>query len=233
MSDQVYKNLGKFMSYEDKEISAGKPKKVMIKYTQPNYQDPKKVWEVGVFEDKISDELLEKIVSLSSGEEICVHTIKNDRGYADLHDITDAKDAPQKSAGGKTKGKGGSYPPRDETGVAVGAAWTNAIELLKAGLDLDEVAELAEKILALKQDQEAKARAAKKAKEEVKEKTEAQPSKLEQMKAKKEAEAAAKKKTTTTKKKPAPEPEDFGVDDDDIPEMADDEDLDDIPVDEE
>lgn len=231
MSDQVYKNLGKFMSYEEKVISAGKPSKIMIKYTQPNYQDPKKEWSVGIFEDKISEELLEKIVGLSSGEEICVHTVKNENGYADLKDITDAKDAPEKSKGGKTAyKKGGNYAPRDDSGIAVGAAWTNAIEILKAELDVDEVAALVGVILKSKLAQEERLKASKRAKEETKAEPEKKKSKLEELKEKKAAEAA-KKKTTTKKKAPEPE-EDFEVDDD-VPEDFEDDSLDDIPFDEE
>lgn len=239
MANQVYKNLGKFMSYEEKVISAGKPSKIMIKYTQPNYQDPKKVWEVGVFEDKISEELLEKIADLSSGEEVCVHTVKNEKGYADLHDISDAKDAPSKGSGGKTAYKkgaysgGNNYTPRDDTGIAVGAAWTNALEYYKVtGTKpgcVEDVATIVEEILKIKLAQEERVRAAKTAKAEVKEsKAESEekaPSKLEQMKAKKAAEAKKK----TTKKKPEP------VEDveDDVYEEVDDDNLDNINFDEE
>lgn len=202
MTNPEFKTLGKFMSYEEKEISPGKPKKIMIKYTQPNYQDPKKTWEVGVFENKVSDELLEKIVNLSSGEEVCVHTVKNEKGYSDLHDISEAKNAPTKQYGGKTSYKnagsnGNNYTPRDDTGIAVGAAWTNAIEILKAGLVVDEVAKLADAILKLKLSQEERTRASKTAKAEVKEakaEEEKKPlSKIEQMKANKAA--STKKKT--------------------------------------
>lgn len=231
MTDQVYKNLGKFMSYEEKVITPGRPSKIMIKYTQPNYQDPKKVWEVGVFEDKISEELLEKIVSLSSGEEVCVHTVKNEKGYADLSDITDAKDAPARNTGGKSQYKkgGGNYPPKDDSGIAVGAAWTNAIEIIKGNLDVEDVAELAQAILDLKLKQEERLRASKKAKEETKTpEPEKKKSKLEEMKEKKAA-AVATKKTTTKNKAPEPE-EDFEVEDY-IPELEDDS-LDDITFDE-
>ncbi len=226
MSDQVFKNLGKFMSYEEKVISSGKPSKIIIKYTQPNYSDPKKVWEHGEFEDKISEELLEKIADLSSGEEICVHTCKNDKGYGVLVNITEAKDAPQKYGNGKTAYKNGGYAPKDETGIAVGAAWTNAIQLWGTIPESDtsvtdeylqQVSDVAWKILMHKVAQETKLRAYKLAKGEVTAKKEEEKplSKIEQMKAKKAAETKSKKKS-----KPVEEVnEDPSIEQDDLDEI--------------
>jgi hypothetical protein len=208
MSATVFKNLGKFMSYEEKVISKGRPNKIVIKYTQPKYQDPSKVWEVGEFEDKISDALLAKIVSLSSGEEVCIHTAKNEKGFSDLVDITDAKDVPTK--GGFTRpqlNKSSQWQPKDESGIAVGAAWTNAIEILKmeggpsAGEDTVEiVARIAEQVLRIKLEQEDRLRASKLAKVETsKPSTQSTPSasakKTTQSRASRLAEAKAKSTT--------------------------------------
>ncbi len=141
MTNQVFKNLGKYMSYEEQEISPGKPVKINIKYTQPTYQDPKKVWTVGIFEDKISEALLEKIVGLSSGEEICVHTQKNDRGYSELVDITDKSQVPQKKSPSSYT-KGGGYNNSNNSqgdGAQIGNALNNAAAILGTGHTVAEL----------------------------------------------------------------------------------------------
>ncbi len=167
---KTFKNLGKYLSYEEKDCGPTVGNKINISYTQPKYQDPAKVWLMGILEKDITEKLMDKILNLSAGEEVCVHTTKNAAGFSELVDITDAKDAEYKPAGGKPFTKGG-YPPKDDTGIAVGAAWTNAIELLKlTNLDLSRaddkaivktVSNLVELILEAKLAQEAKLRAAK------------------------------------------------------------------------
>ncbi len=224
---QVYKNLGKFIESDEKKIGQGT--KIVIRYTQPNYQDPQKVWEMGQFEDKISDELVDKIATLKKGQEICVHTVKNANGYADLHDISGPEDVPQKkdSSTYQKKSKNSNWQPKDETGVAVGAAWTNAIEILKlsdsskgesAGKLIAEVEHLVSIILDKKLAQEAKLRADKpKDSPKEEEKKEEKPlSKLEQMKAKKAANKEKEEPKENNKNVPWDEEQDVANDLDDI-----------------
>lgn len=201
MTLQVFKNLGKFMSYEEKVIAKGRPCKIMIKYTQPNYQDISKVWEVGVFEDQASEELLEKIASLSSGELICVHTKKNEKGYSDLHDITDAGDAPGVATATKSryKSNNSSYvKPSDQgDGAQVGNALTNAVGILGPGHTVEELESTAWEIILAGERLKLKLQAKRTAKEATVSKTEiakkeeevqAPISKISQLRAKKKVE---------------------------------------------
>ncbi len=186
---QIYKNLGKFVEADEKKIGQGT--KIVIRYTQPNYQDPKKIWEMGQFEDKISDELVDKIAELKKGQEICVHTIKNASGYADLHDISGPEDVPQKKESNSYQKKGNNWQPKDETGIAVGGAWTNAMDLTRMRnsreeMNLDNIEALAWDILQRKLAQEAKLRASKEKNKPKNESIQEEKpmSKLEQRKAK-------------------------------------------------
>lgn len=204
----AFKNLAKFVKYEEKDIGRGFIV-IRVHYTDPTYQDPTKVFSVGKPEKDITEELLEKIVALNTDEEVCIHTEKDEKGFNVLVDITDKKDA-AKAAQGKPAYKkpyGGGFQPKDDTGIAVGAAYTNAIEILKYNLASvgglltpESVANLAEEILYNKLDLEDKLRAKKAAKEAVgvkKAVEEAAPpavkkkTKLEEMREKK-----AKEKTT-------------------------------------
>lgn len=192
---QTFKNLGKFVSYEEKNNKG--LDLVVVSYTQPRYQDPTKVWTLNIPTKDISDKLLETIGNASSGEEYCFHTSKNDKGFSQLDDITDAKDAQQAKkpwAGGAASKN--PWQPKDDTGIAIGAAWTNALEWLKLqngvpNVSMDTVESIAWDIVKRKQAQEAKLRASKPREEskhldEVTTKpTVKKLSKLEEMKAKK------------------------------------------------
>jgi len=224
MSEQTFKNLGKFISYEEKDIGKGFIV-VKISYTQPRYQDPLKVWVVGKPEKDMSEELLEKIAGLKDGEEICVHTEKNEKGYNELVNITDKSDVPAAVVGKSAYKKhwaGGSSYVKDETGIAVGAAYTNALEVLKLHGDtfdnyddiITVLADLAEKILNKKLLLEDKLRAKKAAKEAVGVKKT-----VEEVKPVVEAPKTLSKLEEMRKKKAAatPEPDDVDlVDDEEI-----------------
>jgi hypothetical protein len=200
MSD-VRKILGEFQSYEEKEF--GGVVKYIIKYKQPNSAQPDKVWSHQAVEDDLSEKAIEKLISLSAGEKCCVHQDKDEKGYPVIKDVSDVKDAPEKYAGGATQYKKGvgSFTPKDETGIAVGAAYTNAIEIIKLAGTTKTVEELiilvdqvAAKVLVNKLAQEVKLRASKAgvAKEEPK-MEEKKKSKAELMREKKAAVTAPKR----------------------------------------
>lgn len=209
------KILGEFVSYEEKEFYG--VNKYVVTYKQPNSADPSKEWKHQAVEADLTDKAIEQLVSLSAGERMCVHQDKDDKGYPVIVDISDAKDAPAKAAGGKTWTKGGGFAPRDDTGVTVGAAWTNAIEILKISGTLngsqtatiiEEVDKLVDAIIKLKQIQEGKVRASKAAKQAAGEKaTEAAKpkSRAELLKEKKAAEAAPKSKAVAAPPEEEPE----------------------------
>ncbi len=227
--ETLYKILAEFQSYEEKEFSG--VNKYIVSYKQPNSTDPSKVWKHQAVEADLSDSAVEILVSASAGERFCVHQGK-DGQYPVITDITDAKDAPAKTVGGNSKYKNGNnYKPRDDAGIAIGAAWTNAIEIIKLTgiinpnyqLLTQDVAKLAEEIVKLKLVQEDKLRAAKAAKEATKEKAneEAKPlSRAEQIKAKKAAETGKQEESKAKKTKkeavsePIPEQEDVVEPDD-------------------
>lgn len=201
-----FKSLAQFVSVEEK--TWGELTKIVIRYTSPNYQDPKKEFTVGINVNAVDDALMDRITGLSIGDKFCLTTKKSDENpkFNDLVDVGPASDAPTKSKS-DWKGKGGFV--RDETGIAVGAAWTNAFDWYKVSevvpKTLEEVAGVAQKILDAKLGMEALLRA-KKASTQPKEETkEAKPlSKLEQAKLKKEQEAAKAKEAP--KEEPKSEP---------------------------
>lgn len=210
-----FKSLAQFVSVEEK--TWGELTKIVVRYTSPNYQDPKKEWTVGINVNDVDDALMDRITGLSIGDKFCLTTKKSEENpkFNDLVDVGPASDAPTKSKS-DWKGKGGFA--RDETGIAVGAAWTNAIEIAKLtqrmaeGLSeeqvIDRIAVLVELVLDKKLAQEAKLRAKKAAAQpkEEEETKEAKPlSKLEQAKLKKEQEAA-KAKEVVQKEEPKSEP---------------------------
>lgn len=205
--DKIFKLLGEFISKEEK--SFGGVDKYIISYKQPNSPDPTRLWKHQAVIANLTDDAILRIEEVSAGERFCVHQGK-EGGYPVILDITDAKDVPAKSSGGgsKYKGSGGggnsNWVPKDDSGIAVGAAWTNAIEILKmeggapAGEDAVEiVAAIVERVLKIKLAQEERLRASKTAKAAVVDKAveapkaEAKPvlSRAEQIKAKKAAEA--------------------------------------------
>lgn len=148
----AFKNLAKFVKYEEKDVGRGFIV-IRVHYTDPTYQDPTKVFSVGKPEKDISEALLEKIVALNADEEVCIHTEKDEKGFNVLMDITDKKDAAKPTQGKPAYKKfgGGGFQPKDDTGIAVGAAYTNAIEILKlAGQEQNgDVAALVEQVGAL------------------------------------------------------------------------------------
>lgn len=223
----VYKNLGIISSYEEKAI--GDNIVLKLKFKRPNSQTPDKELSYNVkgqWLDKIDETLLEKIYGLSSGEQVCVHVGKDDKGYPLVMDISEAKDATDgKKAGGKAQyKKGGGYPARDSSGIAVGAAWTNAVELLTAtgslkGVNIEKAIEVAHKaseiILKLKLAQEARLKAYNETKKDAQtEETTKAMTKAEEIKAKAEA-----KKATAKKKKPESEEEEPDLIDDDLDDV--------------
>lgn len=226
MSDKVWKNLGKIACVHEKELSAGKPPILQLHFYRVNSSTPEKKCEYaikGTFLDKIADDLLEKVYSLSDGDEVCVHVGKDDKGYPMVIDISDAKDAEDsKKSNGKAQYRGNGQP-KDTSGVAVGAAWTNAVEILTAsGLltdltledAIDTVHKASEIILKVKLDQENKLRAAKKAKTEVADEAATKAlSKAEEIKKRAEAKKAAAKKA---KSEPVPESSSDGIEEPDL-----------------
>lgn len=196
------KILGEFISYEEKDFYG--VNKYILNYKQPNSADPSKVWKHQAVEDNLSDEAIELLVGLSEGQRLCVHQNKDGNGYPIITSLSDAKDAPGKTTTGKSQDKSSSnWTPKDDTGIVVGAAWTNAIEVLKLGNyeagepedTIKYLAELVEKIIALKLAQEDRLRASKTAKIEVTNKV------AEEVKSKPKsrAELAKEKKTASAK----------------------------------
>lgn len=225
------KVLGEFISYEEKEFYG--VTKYVISYKQPHSSDPAKIWKHQAAEDDLSEKATAKLVELSAGERFCVHQDKDDKGYPVIVSLSDAKDAPEKKTQGTYQKKGGNYTPKDDSGIAVGAAYTNAIEILRiAGVvekNIDKLIELvdevAAKVLVNKLAQEAKLKASKAAaaKEEPKAE-EKKKSKAELLKEKKAAEAKAEPVKAKAKKEPDPEPP---LEEEDSVEIEDD-DLDDV-----
>ncbi len=201
MTEQTFKNLGKFVSYEEVEIKG--LALIKVSYTQPRYQDPTKIWTMSIPEDTIKDSLLEKINNASSGEEYCFHTVKKEgETYSQLVDITDAKDAAVAAKKPWTGGSKQAYTPKDDTGITVGAGWTNAFSYYEVTGTKPEnvkaVAALVDEIIKEKLRQEAEIRASKaketepnKASESAQTPPVKKPTKMEQMKAKKAAEKEA------------------------------------------
>lgn len=210
--EKIRKILGEFQSYDGEKFEG----KYIISYKQPNSQDPSKVWNHQAIDAELSDDAVRKLISASAGERLCFHQ-GSDGKYPVIRDITDAKDADPKPTGGKAQYKKNDYKPKDESGVAVGAAWTNAIEiakLCKANFEnakdaVDYISNVVTQVLKSKLAQEDKLRAAKLAKEETKAKEDKPLSRADKMKAELEAKKAAEKpKPDTTKTKdPEPEPE--------------------------
>jgi len=160
------KILGEFVSYEEKEFYG--VNKYVISYKQPSSADASKVWKHQAVESALTDKAVELLVGLNAGERLCVHQDKDEKGYPIIVDITDAKDVPAKASFGAKYAKGGNSVPRDDSGIAVGAAYTNAIEMVKLighDGDLDAliklVDETAAKILVNKLAQEGKLKASK------------------------------------------------------------------------
>lgn len=163
MADQVYKNLCKVTKSAHEMVIKGGKEVLKLGVVRLNSQDPNttKVYGFkGGFVGEIDRELEDKAYSLSDGDQICLHISKGESGYPEIVDISDAKDATD----GKTDYKkfaGRKFEPRDDTGIAVGAAWTNAIEILKAGLELKDVQKMADEVLKVKLEQEKVVRASK------------------------------------------------------------------------
>lgn len=211
MTNKVWKKLAEFISYEEKTF--GDVVKYMIKYKQPDSADPSKEWTHGAVEADLSDNALDKLISASAGERFCVHQGSDEKGYPVIIDITDAKDAIKEKSAGKKQWNNDKkqWAPKDDSGIAVGAAWTNAIEIIKlsGGFDgammkseeaVQAVAAVAELVLAEKLKQEDKLRASKKKDTEQKQdkkEEEAKPmSRAERLKAEKEAKKQQKDTNT-------------------------------------
>jgi hypothetical protein len=235
MSDNARKTLGEFVSYEEKEFYGVNQYKV--KYRQPNSADPTKEWNHSAIEADLSDAAIEMLVGLSAGERFCAHQDKDAKGYPIITNITDAKDAPAGKAethyNAKYKNGGKSYVPKDETGVAVGAAWNNA-EISIKHLDISfededdyirKVATIAWKIYDVKEAKGAQVKAAKAKATQ----TELSPDKvIVETKPLSRAELAKAKKAATVKPVKEPEPKVAPVDDVPFePDLVDD-DLDDV-----
>ncbi len=173
MTDPI-KRLAEFVSYEEKEFYG--VNKYVISYKQPNSADPSKVWNHQAIEADLTDAAIKILVGASAGERFCVHQDKDEKGYPVIINISDSTDAPAKDSGGDWKKKDSKdWKPKDASGIAVGAAWTNAIEIIKlhgvndATITIEDIvgdiADLAEKVLKLKLAQEDKLRASKAAKD--------------------------------------------------------------------
>lgn len=132
-----------------KTLKEGMPKKLIIDYTQPKFKDPKKVWSLGVLDTKdLSEEVKERLRALQPGDEVCVHSRKNEAGFNELVDVTDKADAefkPAKGGGGgwKKGGNVGAGNKFDGDGAQVGNALTNAAALLPAGSSAEQLEAMA------------------------------------------------------------------------------------------
>lgn len=236
----VKKILGEYVSHE--ELTFGKNIFHKIKYKQPEGTLPDRVWEHQIADSDLSDTAAEILFSANTGERFCVHQGRNDKNFPIIVDITPASDAPKKEPYQKATGKGSwnKFAPRDDTGIAIGAAWTNAIEIAKLGTGtigkaeaktwkdlVDAIENMAWDIVQRKVAQEAKLKAAKgdKSAADEEKKEEAPMSREEKIKAKIAAAAAAKAKeegeakpVARTRKQPAPTPEPVEEVEDAIPE---------------
>lgn len=138
------KILGEFVSYEEKEFYG--VNKYIISYKQPNSADPSKVWKHQAVEADLTDESVNLLIDLSSGERLCVHQDKDEKGYPIIVDLTDAKDAPEKKEGGKTWQKGGGSGDGG-VGAQVGNAINNAALVLGPGKTVSELESTAWEII--------------------------------------------------------------------------------------
>jgi hypothetical protein len=229
MTDKVFKNLGVFL--ETKEQVYGENVKVVVCYKQPNSPTPDKIWEHGAYDKVLGSEKIDKILALKKGDKFCAWVGKDESGkFPELKDVTDPKDA-EKAEVTKRSYSGGnsSSKPKDETGIAVGAAWTNAIEIIKLvgtnetnhQLVAQDVAKLVEEVLRLKLAQEDRLRAYKLAKQEVAEKKE-EAAKPKSLLEKRKEELSAKKKPEP-KEEELPDPRQDDIDnnlDDDLDDIS-------------
>lgn len=221
-----FKSLAQFVSVNP--VTWQGVDKYALKYTNPNYQDPKKEFTVTIPQDDASEELIERMTGLSIGDKFCLTTKKNadNPKFNDLVNVSPASDAPTKSKS-DWKGKSSGYV-RDETGVALGAAWNNAekaIEIvgvipgtIKEYLSL--VQATAWEIYDIKEAKGVEVRNAKAAAKPKEEEKEAKPlSKLELAKLKKQEEAAkAKEPKPELKSEPTQDAQADSADlEDDIP----------------
>lgn len=225
MTEEIKKILGEYISKEDKTF--GGVDQWTVHYKQPNSTDPTKIWKHKAIIDDLPENAVLKLDSLSAGERFCVHQTKGADGYPCIVDATDAKDAPEKAYSGKAEWKkgGGNFKPRDETGIAVGAAWTNAVEIAKlcnANFDTSEqaieyISNVVVQVLKSKLAQEAKLRA-EKAKEASTTSAAAEKklTRAEQIKLKREQEEAAAKGASKTETKKELEEDDVPFVDDDL-----------------
>ena len=144
----VYKNLAVLVKKPYKKIiKEGMTPKVTIDYTSPGYQDPNKIFSVGIFEDKIEGDKANRLRSFNVGDEFCLHTEKNQKGYNELVDMTDKSDVPQKKKTEYRKKDSGGWKKGgakgNDDGAQVGNALTNAATLLPEGssaADLESMA---------------------------------------------------------------------------------------------
>lgn len=230
---KVYKSLIKYVGPAD-PIKTAKGLKQQFKHTLPNYKDPSKEFSAGVIESEESDALLMKMLELEPGKQYCMHTIKNEQGFYDLVDLTQASDAPKPGESNSKYGnKGGNnYTPKDDSGQAVGGAWRFTIDTMRDLVDMPKFKSLKEAIDAIEEGaniildktvaktEELKAKNKAKAASESKAKEEKPLSRMEQLKLKKEQE---KREASPLEKAKKAEPKEDLVE----PDMQDD-DLDDV-----
>lgn len=139
MTDQTYNNLASIVSVTPQKYSWGTVQ--VISYTSPKHSDPDKEFTIRVNEKTTAKDLLEKVKALTSGETVTLTTKKNEKGFSDLvgvgaaseAHVTTSKPAYSSSSGKTSSYTKSTYVPKDETGIAVGAAYTNAIEIIKLG----------------------------------------------------------------------------------------------------
>ncbi len=192
----TFKSLAKFISYKEKTFDG--VEKYVVSYTQPNSKDPDKVRNHNAISKTLTDESINKLVTMQEGDLYCTHNITTAEGWPEVIGLSDVKDVPVKTEGNKGAFfKGGSKPfvPKDDTGITVGAAVKDAIETIRLGKELGVtnkeawkmISELTDEIITGKMAKEAKLRAqkAKEAPTTVKVAEEAKPlSRAEQAKAK-------------------------------------------------
>jgi hypothetical protein len=156
MSD-ILKKLAILVDKEVLKVGQKQSKKIVLSYTNPNDEESSKVKKMGHFADALEKETIDKIKSLKRGDKFTIGITKQDNGYFRLESVEDESAAPppkKRNPGGWQGNKGGSY---DNSGMAIGGAWTTALKLLEIQgakkVDLNDVKELAWEMAIIKEQQ--------------------------------------------------------------------------------
>lgn len=138
MTDKTYKNLAVCINVPEPKETKNGGELLTFEFSNPNYQDPKKKFFCTAFDNELSDSTIERLATIGAGEEVCVET-KKDGKYTRLVALHDKSEAPAPSKQNATyksnNYSGGGGKPKSDSGVATGAAYTNAIEIIKLSED--------------------------------------------------------------------------------------------------